>query len=741
MIFQEEGLAATNVPREKPDPAALDFEMTVPPDCRLGPHLVSVRTPQGMTPVQPLAVSGDPETAEHEPDDKPDLAMASTLPATLTGVIDRPGDLDHFRFDARAGRSLVFEVTARSIGSPLNARLTLLGPDGTTLATSREEEGKGDPHLVFKATADGPLVLRVEDADYGGSGGHVYRIRAGENPLVKSVFPLGVNTVADGLLILSGAFALPRTGMSPSRRGKSTRFGTILDACPELGRDFESANRFRVVAADGPQRFETDRVNGEVANAEPIAVPGGVSGVIRAAGAEDIYRFEAKKGHRLVIETFGQRLGSPVDTSIVIVDERGVPVPRAVLKPVEVTHVAFRDHSSASRSIRLTEWDRFAVGDYLLAGRELMRIADLPRNPDDDSVMWGAGMARKDPGERVAFLGTTPEHHPLGQNIYKVEIHPPGTTFPRSGLSPVTIEYRNDDGGPGLGKDSQLLFDPPADGAYFVRVEDTRGLGGERFGYHLVVREPQPDFKLSVSNENPNIPRGGTTVLQVQATRLDGFLGPIDVRVEGLPRGITAETSRIQPESTTSTILLSADESAEPFTPATWKVVGSGRTGGDSIPPIVHELDPGGPRSGFVTVRPEPPLKIVSATDEVTIRPGERIALTLRVERNGFTNRVPIDVRNLPRGVRVLNVGLNGVLVTEKETERSIFLYAEPWAEPGRRPFFAIGTCEATGTDHSSAPIMLTVVASETPRSAPPDGAVPQAANRDDRGVIHGGSR
>ena len=53
-------------------------------------------------------------------------------------------------------------------------------------------------------------------------------------------------------------------------------------------------------------------------------------------------------------------------------------------------------------------------------------------------------------------------------------------------------------------------------------------------------------------------------------------------------------------------------------------------------------------------------------------------------------------------GVRVLNIGLNGVLVTEKETERSIFLYAEPWAEPTRRPFFAVGTCEATGTDHSS---------------------------------------
>ena len=85
------------------------------------------------------------------------------------------------------------------------------------------------------------------------------------------------------------------------------------------------------------------------------------------------------------------------------------------------------------------------------------------------------------------------------------------------------------------------------------------------------------------------------------------------------------------------------------------------------------------------------------------------------MERNGFANRVPIDVRNLPAGVRVLNIGLNGVLVTEKETERSIFLYAEPWAVPTRRAFFGVGTCEATGTDHSSPAIFLTVSPTATP--------------------------
>src|SRR5207248_2555091 len=165
----------------------------------------------------------------------------------------------------------------------------------------------------------------------------------------------------------------------------------------------------------------------------------------------------------------------------------------------------------------------------VLVGRELTRIFELPRNPDDDAIMWGLGHARNNPGERVAFLETTPEHHPLAQPIYKVEIHPPGTTFPAGGVPPVILHYRNDDGGPGFGKDARLTFDPPADGTYLVRVEDARGLGGERFGYHLVVRRPRPDFRLSISTENPNVPRGGTAVLTASIVRLDGFDGPVDV--------------------------------------------------------------------------------------------------------------------------------------------------------------------------------------------------------------------
>ncbi len=432
--------------------------------------------------------------------------------------------------------------------------------------------------------------------------------------------------------------------------------------------------------------------------------------MIEVPGDVDLYRFKAGKGQPLVLEIHGRRLGTGIDSAIEVLDLQGHAVPRAVLRPVEETAVAFRDHPSGGRNIRLTQWSDFAEGDFVLIGRELTRIFELPRNPDDDAIFWGLGTARHKPGDRVAFLGTTPEHHPLAQPIYKVELHPPGSTFPPGGVPPVTLFYRNDDGGPGCGKDSQLTFDPPADGEYLVRVSDVRGVGGPQSGYHLVVRRPKPDFRLSLNTENPNVPRGGTTVITVNAVRLDGFEGAIDVTVDGLPPGVTAAATRIEPQVYAAELLLMADAAAPAFSPPTWKLSGRAVAGDSLGETIAHTIDPGGLNGGWITVTPEPNLKLDFRPAKLVIRAGERVEMTLSVERGpAFQGRVPIDVRNLPRGVRVENIGLNGVLVTEKQTERSVVVYAEPWAQPQERFIFAVGKCEAANTEHSSPPIPLVV--------------------------------
>src|SRR5262249_21687863 len=141
------------------------------------------------------------------------------------------------------------------------------------------------------------------------------------------------------------------------------------------------------------------------------------------AGAADLWQFPAKKGQRLIVEVQARRLGSPLDSTIAILDAKGQPVPRAVLRCLAKTYVTFRDHGSGSPGIRIETWHELATKDYLYAGRELMRFFALPRTPDDDCPSHSRA------GQRLGFLGTTPIHHAMGTPLYKVAIHPPGTVL------------------------------------------------------------------------------------------------------------------------------------------------------------------------------------------------------------------------------------------------------------------------------------------------------------------------
>ena len=78
----------------------------------------------------------------------------------------------------------------------------------------------------------------------------------------------------------------------------------------------------------------------------------------------------------------------------------------------------------------------------------------------------------------------------------------------------------------------------------------------------------------------------------------------------------------------------------------------------------------------------------------ITIAPGGTVTCKLRVERNGFDDRIAFDVANLPHGIIVDDIGLSGVLVREKETERTIFLRAEPWVAEQDRTFHATAQVE-----------------------------------------------
>ena len=155
-----------------------------------------------------------------------------------------------------------------------------------------------------------------------------------------------------------------------------------------------------------------------------MPIPGTANGCIETLRGTDTSQFTAKQGQRLLLEVEAQRIGSRLDSYIEILDAKGQPLPRATLRCLAKTYTVFRDHDSVGSGIRIEAWTELAMRDNLLVGDELMRIRELPKNPDDDCQFYSLN------GRRQGFLGTTPTHHPQGQPMYKVSIHPPGTTFP-----------------------------------------------------------------------------------------------------------------------------------------------------------------------------------------------------------------------------------------------------------------------------------------------------------------------
>ncbi|MFO0876743.1 MAG: c-type cytochrome domain-containing protein [Gemmataceae bacterium] len=642
--------------------------------------LVVLDSVTGKTLRQPLPapppVPGDlfPLVEEREPNHSPGSGQLVKPPVTVSGVLDRAGDLDWYRLEIKAGE----EIGVRLRSSKTDLLLRLVDPLGVTVAESRSGL------LGHVCQAAGTYSLGVRDREFRGGPDFTYRLSIGSIPVINSVYPLGGRPGEKVEVQLRGA------NLGPTR---SVRVSIPLSATPGSRVDVPVPpgvlGKHSLVVGEFPEVLAASGTG-------TLSIPGTGNGVIEKPGELNTWRFTAKKGQRLILEVSAARLGSALDSVIEIHDRGNQPIPRAALRCLARSYVTFRDHDSQTPAIRLDTWSELNVNDWVLLGNELLRIKALPLNPDDNCRFF------EDRGQRQGFLGTTPTHQSQGTPLYKVSLHPPGTIFPPNGLPVTTVYWRNDDGGAGQGKDSRLVFDPPQDGEYLLRVGDTRGEGGPNHAYRVTVREPRPDFTVSL-NVPGQVTKGSGVPVRIVANRVDEFDGPIELQLKGLPPGFSAPPTQIPAGETRTALALFAEANA---------VAPTG--------PVTLTLEARAVLQGKETVRSAlgtlPKLldreDIVASTaeKEVVLQPGGETRVRVRIDRhNKFNGRVPIEIDGLPHGVRVLDIGLNGILITPTETERTIVLTSEPWVEPMNHPFVVFARREGTGKEYAARSILLRV--------------------------------
>ena len=103
------------------------------------------------------------------------------------------------------------------------------------------------------------------------------------------------------------------------------------------------------------------------------------------------------------------------------------------------------------------------------------------------------------------------------------------------------------------GRDTEINFTAPRDGAFDLVVADLNGQGGPGFVYLLSLTHPEPDFTLELAEDRVSLAPGKPAELTVKVSRRDGFSAPIEIEAAGLPPGVSARKVTSEPKGDSAT--------------------------------------------------------------------------------------------------------------------------------------------------------------------------------------------
>jgi hypothetical protein len=292
-------------------------------------------------------------------------------------------------------------------------------------------------------------------------------------------------------------------------------------------------------------------------------------------------------------------------------------------------------------------------------------------------------------------------------------------------------------------------FIAPADGDYFVAIDDLFGFGSPAHGYRLELAPARQDFELLVqpgsatTPANPNaaqqqqqqqvleefagvgtgslsLDRGGSGSLVVRALR-NGYNGPIVLAAEDLPPGVQALPAVIAAGQNDAAITFTADFEAA-STAGFVRIVGTGQIADTGPTDRAGSAERTGPAERTAIVRTALQPVVTSALPmhgavqrelsvvalgisqqgaELALRgalqaalvPGGQSALRLLVKRReGYTGDVAVQVLNLPTGLTAA-----AAAIAADRNEAEIPLAANLELTPGRQVLLVEGKLTTAG--------------------------------------------
>jgi len=216
-------------------------------------------------------------------------------------------------------------------------------------------------------------------------------------------------------------------------------------------------------------------------------------------------------------------------------------------------------------------------------------------------------------------------------------------------------------------RDPVKIWTVPEDGTYHIQVRNRGGSGrrGVEMVYALTVREATPDFDLFVVSPDMlggagvTARRGAAETYDVILDRRGGFDGVVEVRAEGLSKGVTCPPVFIGRGDSHVPLVLSASADA-PESTTMIRVVGRAKISARDVERQAvsstvayglretrHPLQYTHCRLSQtipLAVRPRAPFGLRARIEDVTLAPGEKLKVPVTIEReSGFDGAVRIS--------------------------------------------------------------------------------------------------
>jgi hypothetical protein len=692
----------------RPDGKSVAVEVSIEPHAALTERELRVATGAGVSNPLSFGVSHLSEVTSGGKT-KRDEAEVLALPAAISGVLRKAAESHFFRFSAKKGEHVIFDLYAARDGSSLDSSLAVLDLSGKELARNEDASGL-DSVIDFTAPEDGDYLVELRDFRYQGGDNYKYRLIAGVSPYVASAFPFGgqrgqtVEVQLKGVNLEGHSKLLLQLDQDAPAGRQEIRASTPLGL----------SNPFPFDVSDLPDRAETEP-NSALDQADAITIPVAINGRIGGKKDYDAFRFEAAKNQRVIFEVSAFRHASRLDALLTLTDDRG--------------NVLQRNDDSSAVDARI---------DYTFknAGAHFIILEDL------------LGRGGEDFGYRLAVS--------LPEPNFSVSVSPDAARLRRGGHLPIRCEVSRMNGFAGAVKivcedlpsgvyAEPLILSPngPVVGVLMLTAgaeaplgsfpvkftatsllqtgslrRDAQALSGDKpvKQAFLSVLAAAP-FAVAAATMMADVEQNQSGSIEVLVERRNGFNGEIKIMPEtysgvreGIGKSFDFQPLVLQAGMNSGTLTLRAKTDAElGARPLVLKAEAQsdGQTVADYSRPLPLATD----QIPFVLSLSLKKLLVTALPENTGSAASEAVFAVKVARRMGFTGELALTLEGVPEGVQATVAN-----VAENAAEAAIKLVASEKAATGKEyslTITGVGTHKDRIYRFKSPPISLTINAPE----------------------------